>query len=139
MNLRDQLQRIYDLHGQLTPSLVVDAARREGHPLHSHFEWNNAIAGEKYRQTQARELIRSVKVIYRSGEGESSEVRKFHSFQAPEGGHRYEPIEKVVEDEKLIALLIAQMERDWKALKKRYEHLQEFFQMIQNDPDVWPD
>jgi hypothetical protein len=47
--IRDQLQSIYDEQGVLTPALVVETARDENHPLHASFEWDDGIAGEKYR------------------------------------------------------------------------------------------
>jgi hypothetical protein len=46
--------------GKITPRMVVDAARDEDSPLHSYFEWDDAIAAEKYREMQARTLLRSV-------------------------------------------------------------------------------
>lgn len=57
------LQEIERANGALTPQAVVDAARCRSHPLHSCFEWDDKIAGEKYRLEQARALIRSVRVV----------------------------------------------------------------------------
>lgn len=48
--------------GRLLPADVVEAARDPASPLHSHFEWNDSAAAEKYRLDQARTLIRSVKI-----------------------------------------------------------------------------
>jgi len=135
-NLREQLQSIYDQHGTLTPALVVTEARDDAHPLHSRFEWDDQVAGEKWRQEQAHDLICSVKVTYRDAKGQPQEVRSFHAFRAPEGGHRYEPAEKVAQDEMLSKILKADMERDWKTLKKRYEQWDEFRQMVIGDLDA---
>jgi hypothetical protein len=49
--------------GRLIPSEVVDSARDPDSPLHSHFEWDNDEAAEKYRLSQARTLIRTVKLM----------------------------------------------------------------------------
>lgn len=48
--------------GRLIPADVVDAARRPDSPLHSHFEWDDSAAAEKFRLDQARALIRTVKI-----------------------------------------------------------------------------
>lgn len=48
--------------GQLTPELVVDAARDPASPLHKSFEWNDERAAASYRIETARALIRSVEV-----------------------------------------------------------------------------
>lgn len=41
---------------------VVDAASNPNHPLHDHFDWDDAVAGAKHRLQQARRFISSVKV-----------------------------------------------------------------------------
>lgn len=134
MNLRDALQEIYDRRGELTPALVVEEARDETHPLHSRFEWDDAAASEKYRQAQAQELIRSVKVVYREATDKEAarSVRAFHAVRR-ENGHVYEPVEKVVEDPFTKRLVLADMEREWKALHRRYEQFAEFTQMVHRD------
>lgn len=58
----DELESIR-ARGTLTAPAVVDAARPKDAPLHPCFEWNNPTAAEKYREYQARKLIRSVRVI----------------------------------------------------------------------------
>lgn len=50
-------------NGLLAPSAVVDAARYENHPLHGAFEWDDSVAGEKYREGQARYLIGHLVVL----------------------------------------------------------------------------
>tara|TARA_R100001510_G_C7523224_1_gene117833 strand:+ start:108 stop:605 length:498 start_codon:yes stop_codon:yes gene_type:complete len=59
----DELARIYKEKGQLTAPLVVDESRPEEAPLHPAFEWDDAVAAERHREHQARNIIRSVKVI----------------------------------------------------------------------------
>lgn len=49
--------------GRLFPADVVERARDEDSPLHSHFEWDNNEAADKYRLHQARALIRTVKLM----------------------------------------------------------------------------
>lgn len=134
MSLRDQLQAVYDRRGQLTPAVVVDEARDEAHPLHSRFEWDDSVAGEQWRRSQAQELIRSVKVVYREATDneEARTVRAFHAVRG-EDGHVYEPVEKVVEDPFTKRLVMADMEREWKALKRRYEHFSEFSSLVLQD------
>jgi hypothetical protein len=49
-------------NGRLLPVDVVEAARPEDSPLHSRFEWDDTEAAVKYRLSQARALIRTVKI-----------------------------------------------------------------------------
>ena len=59
----DELSRIYEEKGELTAPLVVDESRPQDAPLHPAFEWDDLIAAEKHREHQARNIIKSVKVI----------------------------------------------------------------------------
>lgn len=132
MSLRQQLQAIYDEHGRLDAEIVVDAARPKDAPLHSHFEWNNSVAGEAYRKVQARELIRSVKVVYRNDlTGEKGSVRAFQSVRRSDAAApSYEPVDKVLDDPITTQLLLRDMQRDIEALKQRYGHFVEFRKMV---------
>jgi hypothetical protein len=66
----EALARIYKRDKELRASCVVDAARSPSSPLHSKFEWDDAVAGEKPRLYQARTLIRSVRIIELDGQEE---------------------------------------------------------------------
>lgn len=134
MDLRGQLQAVYDQHAKLTPDLVVDVARDPEHPLHGRFEWDDSVAGDAWRRHQARELIRSVKVVYRKAEADKPErsVRAFHAVRR-EDGHTFEPVEKVAEDPFTRKLVLADMEREWKQLHQRYGEFEEFLSMVRQD------
>jgi hypothetical protein len=137
MSLRDQLQAIYNERGKLTPAIVVDEARDETHPLHNRFEWDDAVAGESWRRQQAHELIRSVRVVYREADEKNPEksVRGFHAVRS-EKEHVYEPVQKVAEDEFTRQLVLKDMEREWRALRRRYEQFAEFIEMVRRDMDA---
>lgn len=49
--------------GHVTPEVILDDAMREDSVLHQYFEWDDSVAGYKYRLEQARALIRRCKVI----------------------------------------------------------------------------
>lgn len=135
-SLRDALQQIYDQHGILTPDLVVAEASAPGHPLYGRFTWDDTEAAKAWRREQAHQLIRSVRVVYREADGKTGEksVRAFHAVRA-ERGYVYEPTEKVVADPFLTKLVLADMKREWQALKRRYEQFDEFLSMIRDDID----
>lgn len=133
MTTRTILQAIYEEAGRLTPAIVVDAARAKDHPLHSRFEWNNGVAAEAWRRTQASELIRSCKVVYRKPDSEQRlEIRSWHAIAGPDG-HGYEPTERVVSDPVLRAILLRDMEREWKDMFARYSDFKEFLELVAKD------
>jgi hypothetical protein len=135
--LRDQLLSVRAQHGKLTPQLVVDTARDPEHPLHSRFEWDDAVAGEAWRREQAHDLIRKAKVVYREASDAEPEksVRAFIAIRA-ENGHVFDPVEEVADDPFRRKLALADMEREWKALYRRYQEFGEFLDMVRRDVDA---
>lgn len=131
-DLRSELLAIREGNGELTPAAVVAAATPEDHPLHSQFEWDDTVAGRKYRIIQARELIRVVKETYIDGQGNPEKTRFFVSVSRPTG-MAYEPAGEVVQDEFASKLVLQSMEREWRQLKRRYERFSQFRDMILGD------
>lgn len=131
-DLRETLLAIRAQRGVLTPRLVLDEARDESHPLHDRFEWDDGVAGEKYRLNQAHELIRSVRIVYRRDPDQKVDVRAFHAIRR-ENGHVYEPAEEVVRDEVATRIILSDMEREWRQLQDRYGAFKEFVEMVRRD------
>ena len=129
MTIQEILQDIYTRNGALTPTLVVEEARDENHPLHEHLEWDDSLAAEKHRLDQARQLIRTVRVVELSGDKAIERVRAFHSVPRPTG-HTYVPIGEVRADPFTRQLVLMQAEREWRSMYARYQHLTEFLQMV---------
>jgi hypothetical protein len=136
-DLRSHLHQIHSEFGRLTPELLVDVARDEGHPLHGRFEWDDSIAGERWRRHQAHELIQSVRVVWAPATESSGPktVRAFHAVRS-EDGHVYKPVEDVVQDDFTRQLVLADMEREWKQLLRRYEQFEEFLAMVRRDTEA---
>ncbi len=50
-------------HGRVDQKMLVEAARDPAHPLHGYFEWDDTIAAEKYRESQALRMIMASKFV----------------------------------------------------------------------------
>lgn len=138
MTLREELQRIYDKHGKLTPELVVKTARKPAHPLHTHvFDRDVPEAAEAWYKQRAHQLITSVKVVYKEADetGPERSVRAFHAIQVEEG-YTYEPIERIATDDFSKRLLLTSMEREWKQLFDRYKEFEEFLGLVRTDLEM---
>ncbi len=133
--LREELLAIRETVGKLTPQIVVEAARPPESPLHNRFEWDDGIAAEAFRRSQAAGLIRSVRVHYIPADDSLAPgtVRAFHAVKRPDVGHVYDPVEEVVDDPIQRSILLRDMERDWKALRKRWESFSEFWDTVRAD------
>ena len=58
-----RLDKIASLNGgRLTPDSVLRDAQSPKSPLHDQFEWDDSAAAKQWRLSQARELIRSIRV-----------------------------------------------------------------------------
>jgi hypothetical protein len=139
-DLESLLREVRERRGLLTPQNVVEEAKPQDHPLHSHFEWEDSIAAHEFRIIQARQLIRRVTVTRVTPDDMPMTVRTFHSVAGPQG-RAYEPIEEIIEEPMTMRILLSQMRRDFAALKRRYAHMAQFYDMLRdelpdNDGDV---
>lgn len=131
MNLREHLQGIYDSQGRLSPDLVVEVATAPEHPLHVMFEWDDTVAGAKYRLVQAAGLIRSVKISINRGPTKAPlSVRAFMAPREATEPQSYEPVEDIIQDPLRRQMMLHQMERDWRALYRRYAEFKEFWELV---------
>ena len=130
----EELQRIYDRRGELTPQLVVTAARRPTSPLHGYLQWDDSEAAKRWRLYQASELIRSVKVTYREDDDGPHDLRAWINVRPEDGrGGQYRPVMDVAQDEFARTLVLTQMEREWKTMRERYNTFEEFIEMVKAD------
>lgn len=127
-SLRDELAKIHQQKQRLTAEAVVEAAAPVSHPLHNRFEWDDSVAGHKYRLVQATDLIRSVEVNFVVDET-PIRVREWHAVRRDS---TYEPIGDVIEDEFTTQLMLRQAEREWTQLWERYQHLSQFIDLIRS-------
>ncbi len=144
MSVTDEIRAIYVRHGRLTPALVVDEARDETHPLHTHFQWDDSIAGEQYRQVQAARLIRTKVRVVHGLEQKAVQVRAFvHVPAAAQAGAAddpdddpqatYMPQEIVAATPVLAAFALREMERRFKELRRTYAQHREWWDLVRRE------
>lgn len=140
MNRHEILTDILTRRGVLTPAVVVDESRPEDAPLHGDFVWDNDEAGELYRQVQAAHIIRSVHVKIADEPGRPPQrVRAFLPVSPPDDKDddevlsSYLPIEEIAVDPRKRAIVDAQMEREWRQMRRRWAAHRAFWQMVQRD------
>jgi len=87
--------------GLLTPDQVIEEARDEASPLHEYFEWDDQLAAQQARVYTARNLIRSVRVDYRTETKVVTSYAFTHDPRVPAGEQGYIEVEAVRKDEDL--------------------------------------
>lgn len=81
MSFETHIRGLYERHGELTATLVVDEARPKTAPLHPFFEWDDKVAAAEHRLEQARAMIRRVTFVVEPQSAEELPERKVREFQ----------------------------------------------------------
>ena len=104
---------------------IVDAARDEKSPLHAEFEWDDGVAAELHRLTQARLLVRCIYVETTDTDGEDVITRAFVSVQSHDR-KAYTPVEIVMTQPDMRKQVIeeaCEQLRQWRAKYSIYVEL----------------
>lgn len=102
--------------GGLNASNLVDVSRPEDAPLHGEFEWDDSIAAEEFRKSQARNLISHLIVV---SDVEAAEpVRAF--FNVSEETPTYDSFKTVIENEDKYEQLKRRAIKELVAIQRRY-------------------
>jgi len=112
---------------------IVDKARDEKTELHKCFEWDDSIAGEKYRQHQAGTLLADLQIVLKTSSTNESEIKSTKAFVTLKRDSEYEPIEAVVSNPEKLNILYERAVKQFKADRERYkevEELQDIFNLI---------
>lgn len=124
-----ELDRIAQTNnGELTPALVVENARGRRNPLHQLFEWDNREAAEQWRLSQARQLIRSIKI--EDDEAESGWRHNWISIKLAGEPRSYKTADKIAGSFDLQVACLMAAKRDLNAFRKRYQQLKEICQAV---------
>lgn len=115
-----ELARIRKQRGGLDAESVVNAARPETSTLHPTFEWDDSVAGERYRLIQARTLIRAVQVV-RNDEPARSVYAYVPALNRNDG--EYDPTDTIAEHVDRFTLALGGAMRYLQSAQERVEEL----------------
>jgi len=117
--------------GGLRPEYVVDASIPEDAPMHNCFEWDDQIAGKKYRIEQARTLIRCLVIVTEKKDEEQNITRSFVNIRKPDGEKTWLPVKDVMSDRALREQYITRAYKELKEWQERYNSIKEFSEICQ--------
>jgi len=123
-------QKVYEEIGDnsITPEEVIEIAKNKKSELHKCFEWDDKIAGQKFRLQQARQVLNNL--VFIPVKKEEQPVRIFS--YTPETG--YKPTIQMVVNMDEYQSLLAQAKRELLAFERKYStlsELQEVFDAIE--------
>lgn len=125
-----ELEKLGD---DLTPDNVLEVAKDESNVMHNMFEWDDTVAGQKYRLWQARNIISNIRVNVIS---DDSEKRKIRAFVTTKKETVFEPIEKVVKNTDRYAILLNNAYRELNYIKYKYDTLAEIQELLKDIPEI---
>lgn len=105
-----------------TPHNIVELARDEKSILHNYFEWDNEIAGEKYREEQAKLMLRCIIVHEEKEDDKETTVRAWISTTEK---YVYDRVEAVLSNEKEYENMLKTALRELESFKRKYKSLKE--------------
>lgn len=113
--------RLANKDGMLIPAEVVAAARDKKSPLHGRFTWDNKEAADKWREDEARNLIRAY-VTYEPRV--ARQARGYISLPTDRiGGGGYRKTGDVIDNPNLVDQLIEEVRAKLTSLRGVYTHI----------------
>ena len=124
--------------GNLEDHHVVTAASEPTHVLHGDFEWNDTVAGLKFRLHQAQQLIQRYKVIIEKQEP-SGEVTSFRvdMFSNNEDRAGYSLTTDILSDPERADILLTRLKDRAKNLRNDIDTYRKVAGVIADSSDPW--
>ena len=113
-------EEILSIGDTATPQQIVEYAKNENSELHKCFIWDDTIAAQKYRETQAREIVRSIVYIKDPVEPGKPKTTIRAIVSTNEKCGSYAPIQRIVRDEDSYGRLLEAAIRELNAFRKKY-------------------
>ncbi len=126
-----ELQAIEQRYGAIKPDLVVSEARPKGSPLHPFFTWDNGKAADQWRLEEARQIVRSVRIIHDDiPAAEQPVIRAFVSVKASDrdrfDGTGYISTTRAMKVAFYHDQVLASAKNELEQWRRRYSDLKEF-------------
>lgn len=119
-----EIEQCRDENGIIKPASVVERARPETNPIHVCFEWDDDKAAARYREDQARALLRNIVTVVESHGSKPISVNAFVNIEC-ESGRGYKGIVQVMERSADRAYILQSAISELNVLRKKYADLSE--------------
>lgn len=119
-NVAAKVTKELEEKGLLTAQALVNVSRDEDAPLHDEFEWNDDVAAEQYRLTQARGVIRHLVVVRPESKTPERVFVNVH-IEQPE----YTTLRKALSIKSEREIVLERARRDATIFMEKYKSLEE--------------
>lgn len=134
--IKKQLEAIANRPAGLNPQTLLMEAKNPQSSLHKYFEWDDTEAAQKWREAQAYDLIRRIKVEVITSEQKTLTVRAFWPIKHVEPDGTIDAakrgsfllVNNIMDDEAAIRQVINNAKSELTAFQVRYSKLSELFE-----------
>ena len=118
-----EFERIEKEHGEITSELVLKDAEPENSPMHGLFEWDDAVAGHKYRLQQATQIIISLAKEVEE-DPKPKPVRAYYNVSNERKGS-FVNVKTAFENPDTRDIILKRALRELESFKEKYQNLSE--------------
>lgn len=116
---------------KFTPEELVAYGKNPNTELHKCFEWNDAVAGECWRISQAQGIIRNLAIVVTKDDSIKTEPTSIRMFVSTgERDSTYKSTIEVVKDVDEYKKLLQQAYEELQVFKKKYQSIKELAKII---------
>ena len=73
----EEIEKLCDIHGEVTPKILLDKSRPEEAALHKCYEWDDSKAAEAHRLWRSRQIIGNIILVKHEEQQIQEPVRAF--------------------------------------------------------------
>lgn len=122
-------EELETLGSEYSLSDVVEKAKDENSEMHDCFEWDDSIAGQKYRESQAQNMIRLL--VYTKDDGDNKEKTNIRFIVSTgKRDNTYTPTRLVVRVQTEYEQLLERAMSELRAFKAKYSSLSELEEIL---------
>lgn len=124
-----EFEKIEKEHGKITNDLVLQEATDENSPLHEMFEWDDSVAGHKYRLHQATLIIVSLAVEPEEVKT-PKEVRAYYNVSNGERKGKFINMKSAFSNPDTKEIVLKRAFREFMSFKNKYSNIEEFSELF---------
>jgi len=126
----EHVQAIEERDGEVTKESFLDSARSKSSPVHKLFDWDNKVAGEKWRLQQAKNILSCLRINIVSESHAPIKTRAFINVVQGSYNGRFVSTELAMTKIDTRAGVLTRAQQELLAFKEKYGTLTELSHVI---------
>lgn len=124
-----EIEKIEKEYGKVTSDLLIQKAEDKDNPLHQCFEWDDAVAGHKYRLHQATVLILNLAIEPEEVKKPTS-VRAYYNVSENTKKGTFVNAKTAFENPDTREIVLKRALREFASFQNKYKELKEFSEIF---------